>query len=355
MADLMSDTYQYDSLANQYGNFRLPAVKIFIDGTDVLASMGLLLKEIQVVLSLSAASSARFKLGNVYDRKKRCFQAGLPQKFKPGTIVEIAMGYYSSTTRMMKGFVYMLGCEFGAEKLLVVTVMDVRRLMMVSGTRRVLHNAKKYSEVFQTVMSGYARLCRTEVTATEDALESPVSQNGTDYDFVMKELVKKGKSDREFLVVYDKAYFRPKPESGAAIMKVELGRELLEMQMDYTYLDMEIQVLGMNPYEQTVYVGKAAARSEDPQISLLSPTPVRMISDPDAGSQEKAGRRAGWIAKTEKERSRSARLVLIGLPELVPGRFIEVAKVESMVNRSYYISEVRHQIGEEVFTSEIVC
>lgn len=352
MADLMTDTYEYSSLANKYGNFYLPVVKIYINGTDILSSQKLYLEDISVVLSLQNASSAQFRIGNLYDVKNRKFKSGIADKFKPGTIVEIALGYQSSTIKIMKGFVYMLGAEFGEKNLLVVTVMDVRKLMMIGGIRRVLHNEKNYSDIFKNLMSPYSKLCRLKVSSTNDKLEAPVFQAGTDYDFVMDEFVRKGKSGREFLVVGDTAYLRERPENAKAVIKAEFGREIIKMQMDYSYLDREIRVTGYNSYEQKSYTGKSKIKSKEAQASLLTPTPIFFYPDADADSQEKADRRAETIADLEKRQTQVGQITTIGLPELVPGRYIEIVKLEKMVNRKYYITEVRHRIGNDFFITE---
>lgn len=353
MPDLMTDVYNYNQLTNKYGNFFQPIVEIKVNGVNVMASMGFMVEELTLDLSLTAAGSSCIKIGNIYNEVNRSFNQTVVNKFKPGTIVEIALGYYSATVTVLKGFVYMLGAEFGARNLLVVTIMDVRRLMMSSGSKHVLHNVKNYSDAFKNVMSAYSKLCTPKVTATDDKLKSPISQTGTDYDFVMQELVNKGKSDREFFVVADKAYFRERPKTGTSMMKLEQGHELLMVQMDYTYLDMGIQVMGYNSFEQKAYTGKAQAKSSEPQSSLISPSPTWIISDPEADNQEKATRRAQYIADTEKEQAKSGKIVTIGLPEIVPGRFIEIVKVEAMVNRKYYISGVKHKLGNSMFTTEI--
>lgn len=350
MTDLMKDSYSYDDLANKYGNFRLPAAKIFLNGTDIISSMGLCLNEISVVLSASSASSARFKIGDIYDREKRSFDSQVVDKFKPGTIVEIGLGYYSSILKIMKGFVYMLGADFGEKSFLVVTVMDVRKLMMISGTKQLLHDVKNYSDAFKTVMSPYSKLCTVKTETTDDKLTKPVSQIGTDYDFVEKELI--GRSNREFLVVGDTAYFRERPKTGSPVIQAEYGRELLKLEMDYSYLDLKIEVIGYHQYEQAVYTGKASVKSSEAQSSLISPAPVYTVTDPDADSQEKAAGRAGYLADKEKDSSKYGKGITIGLPELVPGRYLEIVKLEKMVNKKYYINEVTHRMGDGFYTTE---
>lgn len=348
----MTDTYDYNTLANKYGNFHLPSVRILVGGTDMVSSQNLILTELSVVLSMTTASSVQFKISNIYNKKNRSFKSGIVDKFKPGTIVEIALGYYSSVNKILKGFVYMLGAEFGELNQLVVTVMDVRKLMMISGTKHLLHDGKNYSDIFKTIMSGYSKLCSVQADATSDKLEAPVSQVGTDYDFVMEQLVRRGKSGREFFVVADKAYLRKRPSGGSAIMQLEYGRELLELQMDYHYLDLNIEVNGYDPYEQAAFSAKAAAKSGEAQASILSPAPVELIADPDADTQEKAKNRADAIAAATVEGAKSGRCVTVGLPEIVPGRFIEVVKLEKLVNKKYYITEVRHRLDNSFFSTE---
>lgn len=352
MADLLTGTYTYSELQNKYGNFKIPAVKVKIDGTEIFTSMGLGLYEMNITLSLKAANCAEIKIMGAYDLVKRSFNSSLKSKVKLGSIVEISIGYASSFLNIFKGFVYMAGAEFGEHNLFVLTCMDVRKLMMASGIRHMMYDAKNYSDVFKTLMSSYSKVCTPKITATRDELEKPVSQITNDYEFIMNELVKKGKTDREFFVLGDKAYFREKPKKGSPIMKMEMNRELMSLKIDAAYLDLEVQVAGYNQYEQKKITGKAKVKSDYAQTSLISKTPALTITDPDADSQEKANNRAKALAETEAAKTQTGNAVCIGLPEIVPGRFIEVVKVEGMVNKKYYISEVRHRIDAGFFMTD---
>ena len=50
--------------------------------------------------------------------------------------------------------------------------------------------------------------------------------------------------------------------------------------------------------------------------------------------------------------SSMVRVRVVVLPELVPGRFVEVSKLEAMANRKYYLKRVNHRINEEGFITE---
>jgi Phage late control gene D protein (GPD). len=351
MGDLMSGFYSNKVLSNKYGNFLVPAYKIKISGTDLVATMKLSVAEMVITLSLNAASSAIIKFANLYDEESHSFDSSVKGKFKLGTVTEIEIGYLSTTTMVFKGYVAGLGVEFDEYPLLTVQLMDARRLMMASGKKHLLHDVKNYSDAFTTVMNNYSRLCSPVVDATNDNLVKPLSQTTNDYNFVTKELIEKGKAPREFFILGDKAYFREPAKNSSAIMNVQYGRELLTFSMMSGYLDMKVVVSGYDSKLQKAVSATAAAKSKDSQSSVISSSPEIYFVDPDADSQEKAKTRATAIAQRELNKVCTGNGTLVGLPEIVPGRFLEVESLDSMADKKYYITEVVHTIDTESFTT----
>ena len=348
MADLMTATAKYSLLENKYGNFRVPAIKIKSGGTDLIAKNDLSITELTVTLSIEDAGMAVFKVSDAYDIEKRSFDKKIKNLFKLGTIMEVEIGYLSSTTPVFKGYVSGLGVEIEEEPTLVVMLMDVRKLMMTNGVRKQLYEDKNYSDIFKKVMGRYSKLCSIEADATSDKLTSPVSQSTSDYNFVKNELLKRGKSEREFFVLYDKAYFRKPCKNKVPIMSVNLGRELLSLNTMAEYLDSEIEVIGYDPKTLKSVSSKTSVKGES-CTSVLSPTPQQFFIDPDADSEEKAKIRATAIADNMKRNSVFAEGELIGLPEIVPGRYLKVEDVDDLANKSYYLSEVTHHYSESEF------
>ncbi|SFS06790.1 phage late control D family protein [Anaeromicropila populeti] len=349
MADLMTDTTSYQALANQYGNFIVPALKIKVNGTDVVNNLKLQIDQLTAHLSLKAASSVVIRLGGLYDLETSSFKSDVKDKFKLGTVVEIELGYSSTTQKVFKGYVAMLGVEFQDNALLVVTLMDARRLMMTSGKKQVLHDVTNYSDACATIMNNYSSLCTLTSDATQDTLKKPLSQITNDYDFVTKELIRKGKVDREFFIFGDKAYFREVGKNTTPIMTAQLNRELYEFTASMSYLDLQIEVVGYDGTEQAVISAKKDAKNTDNQTNIISTTPVMTVTDPDADSKDKADLRAAAIANQEKEKACTGYGKAIGLPEIVPGRYIEIEKLDSLVNKKFYIVEVKHVFDETGF------
>lgn len=351
MADLMTATAEFSALENKYGNFIVPAMKIKINGMDVISQLDLTVSEMQVKLSLEGASMVIMKISDAYDDKSHSFDSKIKSNFKLGTIAEIELGYLSQTTAVFKGYVAGLGAEMGESPKLLVKLMDVRKLMMTSGVKRILYEDENYSDVFKKVLGDYSKLCTPTIDATSDKLTSPISQSTNDYNFVKNELIKKGKSEREFFVLLDKAYFRTPGKNKTPIMTVNYGRELLEFTMMADYLDTKIKVVGYDPVNFQEIVSEAQAKSPESQTSVLTPAPTQFFIDADADSETKASTRAKTIAAKLKNESCFAQGLLIGLPEIVPGRYIKVDKTDDLVDKKYYITEVIHSITETRFTT----
>ena len=351
MADLMTATTDSAKLENKYGNFVVPAMKIKASGSDLISSLEISVVDMTVTLSLETASMVIIKIGGAYDVEKHSFSSKVKNAFKLGTVMTVELGYLSDTTCVFKGYVAGLGVEFRDIPMLVVKLMDVRKLMMSGGVKRQLYDDKNYSDVFKKIMSNYSKLCSVVCDATSDELTSPVSQSTNDFDFVNRELIGKGKSDREFFVVTDKAYFRERGKNKTPIMKAELGRLLLKFSMMAEYLDTEINVVGYDPTNIKSLTSNIKAKTSENYSPVITPTPKQYFIDADADNVSKTKVRAEAIAKRMQMKACFAEGELVGLPEIIPGRYIEIKDLDSLADRKYYISEVRHCINESRFST----
>jgi len=351
VADLMSASFNYAVLEAKYGNFVVPAFKIKSMGIDLVTTLDLSVIELEITLSLDAASMVILKIADCYDLESHSFVSKVKTAFKLGTVMEVEIGYLSYTTSVFKGFVAGLGAEFDDHPSLVVKLMDARYLMMSGGVQSVLYEEKNYSDVFKKVMSKYSRLCSVECDSTSDRLESPISQNCNDYEFVREELLKKGKSEREFFVFGDKVYFRTPRKNKSPILTVNYGRELLRFAMMEDYINTGVQVVGYNYSDAKEITAKATAKSSGSMTPVMIPAPVQYFIDADADSAAKAKTRAEAIADNMAQSKCIASGEMIGLAEIIPGRYLAVNALDKMVDKKYYITEVVHSISESRFVT----
>ena len=69
---LMDESTTYAKLVSKYGQFRVPAWKILIEGKELPGYAGV--EQLSVTLSLEGASAVSFTVAGAYDRKSSGFQ-----------------------------------------------------------------------------------------------------------------------------------------------------------------------------------------------------------------------------------------------------------------------------------------
>lgn len=349
---LMDGSHTFDKLRNRYKGFLVPAVKLKLGGSQMIGQKGIHVGQVQVKLSLKAAGSASFALNSGYDYENRSFLPLIKDKAVLGKTVEVELGYGSDTTLVFKGFVASVSIDFDVENGIVfqITAMDARRLMMTDNCPYTSYNHKNYSDMVKKIMGRYAKLCSLECEATSDNLTEPVWQKVSDYDFITKTIAGEGKADREFFIVADKAYFRKPKGNGTSMLSLGIGTGLKSFGRSADYLNKVIEVQGYDPDSQKPVSGKATAKSKDQQSSVIDPG-VQVITESDCRQSDVAAAMAKIYAQALVNENNQASGTCIGLPELVPGRYLKLEGVDSLINREYYVTEISHSISEGGFTT----
>lgn len=349
----MTDTYDYFELAQQYQNFMIPAYKITIGGKNIVTDCKILPESINITLSLNSASSVTMRLTGIYDRERSAFKSVVNQVLKLGNTVIVRIGYGSSLELVFKGYVHEVSADFSEEPSMTVTAMDVRRLMMDYTVDNYVHAATSYSEAFESVMKKYQKLVNTKVESTPQIKEDNnviegIIQRGTDYEFVNRLLCKA--EEREFFVFGDMAYYRKPKGNKSASITLEWGQSLFSFHKNAIYKDTAVQVLGYTMNKEMV-TAKAEAVSDPKAAKPISQSQKRIIIIPNMSDKTKAEKRAKREADKEKEKSQQGSGKCIGLPQIVPGRYITVKKMDPSIDGSYYVTKVDHSIGSDGFTT----
>ena len=350
MADLMSGSSTYEALAKKYKDFLVPAYKIKVRGNDLVSSLKLAVEELSVALSLDAANSCSFTIVNAYDRKAGAFSSEVKTQLKLGTVLDVEIGYGSNTTKVFKGYVSELSYDFRDLPTIAVTALDVRRLMMDGAARMLIHSVQSYSDAFVEVMKRYQKICTSMVIDKTDKNLPKVTQAASDYDFVTKELAVK--ANREFFVLADKVYFRTPHKVQDAVTTLEWGKGLMSFSRNVMYNNTAVKVYGYNELKKEVLVGEAKSKSDDAQVDVISETQPTILHQPDAQEISQVNERAESEVKKKKKKTQGGSGTCIGLPEIVPGRFLELKKLDSTLDNKYYVKSVSHSLGSDGFTTK---
>ena len=341
----MSSSFTFSDLYKKYDGLKTPLLQVNVDGKELVSKLPMPVDSVRIKLSLEAANMAELLIGPIYDEEKRKFAADIKSAFSLGKIVDISIGYQSSAEKVFRGYVALLGADFGERHYLRVTMMDARRLMMKSGSRQMLHNVKNYSDCVNTILKDYSKLGKAEIDATNDNLERPVSQTQNDYKFIRQELIESGKADREFFTFADKIYFRKPRKVSGPVLSLKPEDALLSLSVQEEYENLSVEVIGYDPVKQKALTGKGTVEKAGGQKSLTSKIPALTLTDADADTQEKANNRAKAIASKLGYLKQTGRGTTLGLPQIVPGRYLKISDLESDYgNHKFYITDVEHEM-----------
>ena len=174
-------------------------------------------------------------------------------------------------------------------------------------------------------------------------------QNSSDYDFIRSDLIGNGRVDREFFVAVDKIYFRKPASVASPVITLRPGGGLVSLIADAEYRNTSFEVLGFDPATRKPVSGKADAKTQGQISDVLGGPGQWFVSDPSCTSASMGTAHAKALARRHLAGGQKAQIRCIGLPELIPGRFIAIERVDSNVNKKYYINRVTHTFDEDGF------
>lgn len=350
MADLMTDTYTYSDLANRYGNFQVPSFKVKVDGNEVLPKDGANVSSMEITLSLEYAGCVAIHITGAYNGKNRSFLSSVKTALALGKTTEVELGYLSSCTKVFKGYVSSVSLTVDQVPGMDVTLMDVRKLMMDSRHKERYFDDVNYSDMVAKVMDDYSGLCTLEQESSNDELTRKIYQKGSDYEFLAKELARK--LNKEFLVLSDKAYFRSPGGTASEMLTLEYGLSLISFTRQSDYLDLKVIAAGYDRAGQARIQRELMAKNADVSNTVLSTPANEIVVSDDAQSVEELTAMGEQVVRSKVSKAMTGSGKCIGLPEIVPGRYLKINKADGDVDGKYYVTEVRHSIGEHGFLTE---
>lgn len=347
--DCMTATYKYEDLVQTYEDFTVPAIEIYIDNNseDILSTKNIVLESVQITLSVEETSGLNLQIVDVFDMESHSIKSEVKDSFSVGTIIEVALGYGSNLTTVFKGYVTEYRTIYHETIIIAVTAVDLRKLLMLNRRKQYKYTEDTYSEIFSGILSNYEALYDSlHIDAVEEKEE--LIQNDSDYNFIKGELCHK--ANREFFVVGGNVYFKEIDDSETEFLELEWGKNLESFQKGKSYCNEQMKVYSCQE-DKTVNMLSSDVKTEESIPSLTTETLVEEW-EIEKGISEKVLK--NWLdKKTAEKRKRSESITgsLIGLPEIVPGRYIKISGVDSADEGTYYISEVSHSFGSDEFAT----
>lgn len=345
--DLMTSTYEYADLAAAYDSFSAPAVKIYVNGKDALYGKNLVIDSVQINLSRESVSTMSFQVINAFDLTNYHVKDDVKSLFAVGTVLKAQIGYGSNLTTVFSGYVTDYETSYQETPSLSVTAVDLRKLLRSNMPGIRCYMNKSYSQIFRAIIGNYKKLYKTaHVTSTKGAVF--LMQDSTDYNFIKENLCMN--ANREFYVVGGDVYYIEPHKTKSPMMTLTWGDNLLSFKRGKSYCHQK--VTAYSTQENKKVLSASATVTTDEDTSSLTEEPVEEAHGRPTGQDTTTIQ--NWVdQKTEEknQKSNTAGGSVIGLPEIVPGRYIKIAGVDPQDAGTFYVSGVSHSIGSDGFTT----
>lgn len=383
----------YAGLQSEYGDFAYPQAQILFNQTPLdTASADLIVNDIRVELTAGfEASVASFRIYNVYDASTGSFRFdAVKSQVLLGAALEIQLGYLNKLKTVFVGFV--AGVSFGYEAhdlpYIEVTGMDVKGIMM-AGTYANQLTANNYGDAVSEVLrrTGYEQLKQGGGILDIQVTPTPDKQGGgaaggltgglagasgglggaagggagkasaytvemvseSDYEFVVKAAKK---FNYEFFTDRGTVYFRKAKSVTAPLMTLGVGSGLVTFHVEYSITGIvgSIEARAMNAGDGKLISAKSAFQNNLSTASRakgLVKGGKKVLIDPTISSQSDADARVESLLEQMSYRLGSLEGDCVGIPDLVPGRFITLSGLGSPVDNSFYLTTVVHEFRDE--------
>ncbi len=348
-------SYDFKSLESKYDGFLAPAFEIKV-GSATLDSAKIPISRLTVDIDAgTSAGGCHFVIESQYDYEKSVWAGGILDKIEVGAKLIIKGGYVQKK-EIFYGFVddYTIEYSSDAAPRITVTGIDAKGYLMNAKDQQYM-SEKATSVVVKEILgacvsNGYAK--SIDVGPISNFNVQLIQNEIDDYKFLcyLAEMY-----NLNFFVVDGEIVFKNVMSSTSTLIKLTLGVSLMNFSKTVSVKNQ---------------VGKVIVYSIDP----LTKKPIK--GEADDTSRPGAGSEAGELARgfnkivesevnflvyTPEECKKLAQARFdarafslvsgqgrcIGIPEIIPGRYIDLAGFDPDHSDSYFITKVTHEYSIE--------
>ena len=363
----------FESLEKKYSLFQHPVVVALVNDKNISGKNGFTVSDLVIDLTSGfEASTAELSLYGVYDIDKGQFQFDRVKKYiLLGSRLDLYLGYGDQARQVFTGAITRVNFlyEKSGAPCIRLTAMDVKGVMM-SGCYSKQLKADNFSDAVTEILNrtAYEKLKSTQiikgvyVTETPDKLRKAMSGGvmtvssqsvemvaESDYEFVVKAAKK---NNYEFFTECGNVYFRKAKADQSVLISIgpDTGLRSFDISYDVTGLTEKVTVRSMDVAKGQVISAQkkfSAKISQGSAAMAMLKGSEKVYIDPSVTSKEEAEERAASLMEQISYRYGSLRFEMIGIPELLPGHFVEVSGLGTGVDNTFYLSRVRHIMTED--------
>lgn len=360
---------QYEGLKGKYNNFVAPEYRLIVDGVNIQEKNQSIVTNLIIDLSCEYKSGiCSFELHNIYDHKNKCIdQSILGKTINLGNEIKVVLGYSGKMTLVFHGFINTIDTTFTPDEgpVLHITAYDGLKFMMIAKRTKSFPDKKKYSEVVQEIVSSYKKIFLGKNLDTTSEADFQFDQSDeSDFEFIKRISAQIG-----YFAYVEKGKFVYKDTSKAKgkVLLAKMGEAIFtySRSIDIGNQPSKVIVRGKNdddPEEEIVgesempdSIGNGSKSAKDVSEIIKSYINENEIEifDSKIKTKESAKLKAQAVFNSLSLEFINISVTLLGLPEILPGNFVEISGISSQDDKQYLITDVTHSIGDGGFETTI--
>ena len=354
-------SYSFQQLRKKYNDFTAPAFEISVGGKTLSRNLASI-PELEVELSAEgAAGGCTFRAEGQFNFEKQKWEHNLKSIVKPGAKVVVRGGYGSSSGQkeLFYGYVDDYTLVFPDEDVPQLSVSGLDGLGYLMNLREPYYGGKKKAKQIvhtllnKSVSAGFAK--SVKVGMLED-FEAPIlKEEIDDWKFLRLMAQRCGAS---LFVVDGEMIFDSVAGSTSPILTLNLGTTLRSFQKRVSLAHQvgKVEIWGRDVNQKPVKGAASTVRAGGSGKSAAELVP---------GLKNAVLREYSEFVRTQKECESLAQRRLdaiamglvsgsgecVGIPELIPGRYIRIEGGDDDSNGSYFLTRVRHRFTEGGYTT----
>jgi phage protein D len=347
-------SYDWTKLGKKYDDFSTPGFEVSVGGKE-LTGQKYHIPFLEVELTADGtAGGCTFALENQFDYDKSKWDNGASDTIKAGAKLVVKGGYVQKK-EIFYGYVDDYSLDFQAEGCPRITVTGIDGLGYLMSLREPIYAGKKKpTEIVKSILnkSVSAGFAKKVTVGSLSGFETPlVKEEIDDWKFLNLLSQRFGMS---LFVVDGEIIFDDVLGSSSPIMTLTLGQGLFSFRKRVSLAHQvgKVEVWGRDVNQKAVkgtassVTAGGSGKSAAQLVSALKDAALREYSE-FARTQEEcktlAQRRLNGVAMGLVSGGGEC----IGMPELIPGRYIEIEGGDKQANGTYFLSKVKHQFTED--------
>jgi len=344
-------TYKFSSLESKYENFLAPSFSATV-GSSKIESGKIPITSMSVDIEAGRlAGGASFTIEGMYDPEHEKWQETMLGKIKVGDKLVIEAGYVKRE-QVFFGYVDEFTVDYGANQppTIIINGIDAKGYLMNANNLQYMVKKKPAAVVKEIlnlcVSKGFAS--KVTVGTLPDTLAELIQNSRDDYSFICSLADLFGVS---FFVVNGEIVFDEVISKTSEIIELILGASLLSFSKTLSLKNQigKVVVSGVDPKN-----GKTPIKGEASSVSVSGSGKTSF--DTASGYSALVKKVQSAFVSTPEECKKLAQNILdnhameyvsghgrcLGIPELIPGRYIKLSGMDDKTSGKYYIKKVRH-------------